>query len=81
LTFTASATSIKINRDNVMGNYQVEQPIAQLTLLGVASKPSSLKLNGQALDGLTMQYDATLKKLVIDGLDISLNESSELNWS
>ncbi|KAJ9115910.1 hypothetical protein QFC22_005053 [Naganishia vaughanmartiniae] len=81
LTFTASTTSIKINRDNVMGNYQVEQPIAQLILLGVAARPTTLKLNGQALDGLTMQYDATLKKLVIDGLGISLNESSELTWS
>lgn len=64
-----------------MGNYQVEQFIAQLILLGVAAKPTTLKLNGQALDGLTMNYDATLKKLIIDGLNVSLNENSELNWS
>lgn len=80
LTFTASGTGLKISHDQVKGNHQVEQPIAQLVILGVDTQPSSLSLNGQNLDGLTVQYDCGLKKLVIDGLNISLNEGGELTW-
>ncbi|GHJ90126.1 hypothetical protein NliqN6_6528 [Naganishia liquefaciens] len=80
LTFTASGTGLKIAHDQVKGNHQVEQPIAQLVILGIGAQPSSLSLNGQTLDGLTMQYDGKLKKLVIDGLNISLNDGGELTW-
>ncbi|KAI5451157.1 hypothetical protein NCC49_002033 [Naganishia albida] len=81
LTFAASATGLKIQHDQVKGNHQVDKPIAQMIILGVSAQPSSLKYNGQSLDGLTMTYDAGLQKLVIDGLDISLNEGGELSWT
>lgn len=81
MTFAASATGLKIQHDQVKGNHQVDKPIAQMIILGVSAQPSSLKYNGQSLDGLTMTYDAGLQKLVIDGLDISLNEGGELSWT
>jgi alpha-glucosidase len=81
LTFTASGTGLKIAHDQVKGNHQVDQPIAQVVILGVDAQPSSLSYNDKALDGLTMQYDGSLKKLVIDGLNVSLNDGGELKWS
>lgn len=81
LTFTASATGLKIHHDQVKGNHQVEQSIAQIVILGVHAQPFSLKNDGQVLDGVTMKYNAGLQKLVIDGLNVSLNDGSELSWS
>jgi alpha-glucosidase len=81
LTFTASGTGLKIAHDQVKGNHQVDQPIAQIVILGVDAQPSNLSYDGKALDGLTMQYDGNLKKLVIDGLNVSLNDGGELKWT
>lgn len=51
----------------VKGNYKVAQPLANVTIVGVQSKPSGIKLNGKTVSGVT--YDGSNKVAYITGLE------------
>ncbi|KAF2093517.1 glycoside hydrolase family 31 protein [Rhizodiscina lignyota] len=51
----------------VKGNYKVEQPLSNVTVLGVGSKPGNVKLNGKAVSGVS--YESESKVAYITGLE------------
>lgn len=58
------------------GDYNVEQPLAMVTVLGVGQKPERVKFSGVATTDFT--YDQATQKLVVKGLAGDLNSAWEL---
>jgi alpha-glucosidase len=63
---------------SVEGDFQVEQKLTNVTILGVDSKPTSVLLNGQKVDKWT--YAQQQGKLVALEIDASLNGPLTLEW-
>nr|ALS55547.1 alpha-glucosidase [Phaffia rhodozyma] len=62
------------------GSYNVGQKLAQVTVLGVKTEPSTVTFNGQAITtGWT--YEADLERFVVTGLQGDLNGGWELDWA
>lgn len=58
------------------GDYNVEQPLSEVTVLGVAQKPERVSFGGVETTDFT--YDEGLQKLVVKGLSGDLNSGWEL---
>ncbi|KAH7909433.1 glycoside hydrolase family 31 protein [Hygrophoropsis aurantiaca] len=74
LTFQAGSSSLKITSE---GAYQIEQKLETITILGV-QKPTSLKLQGQDVQGWT--YSEPQEELVLSNVNVNLNEDITFEW-
>ena len=78
INFTAEmgrvSGSVKTN------GYKSEQPLSEVTVLGVPSKPSSVKLNGATVKS-NWTYEMGLQRLNVTGLDIALHSAWQITWT
>lgn len=74
---TLSATKKAVTA-SVHGSFKISQPLQTITVLGVASKPASVSLNGKKL--ATWSYAQQQQKLVVSALKQNLNEALSLTW-
>ena len=75
LKFFSTANQVAIS---VEGDFKVEQPLTDVTILGVNCKPTSVLLNGQKVDSWT--YAQQQSKLVAHEIDADLNAHLSLEW-
>jgi alpha-glucosidase len=73
--FLASNSSL---RASARGTWKEENPLANVTILGVAEKPSSMTLNGQKLSSDSIEYNATSQVLHVSGLQ---NQTADGAWA
>lgn len=87
-TVTFSATSSTPGKQrptgrltiNGQGRFSVRQNIEEITILGISTRPRTVRLNGKAAKNWT--YSQKLGELTIGGMDIDLNEKqSVLEWN
>lgn len=74
---TLSATRNAVIAE-VQGSFKITQPLQAITVLGVASKPRAVSLNGKKL--ASWSYDQKRQKLVVSALKQDLNKPLSLNW-
>ena len=60
--------------------YKSEQPLSEVTVLGVPSKTSSVKLNGATVKS-NWTYEMGLQRLNVTGLDIALHSAWQITWT
>lgn len=65
VAFLASKSTL---RASARGTWKEANPLANVTLLGVTEKPSSVTLNGQKLSPDSVKYNATSQVLHVGGL-------------
>jgi alpha-glucosidase len=75
LTFSATKNAVSISGH---GGFHIAQRLADITVLGVGAKPSSVSLNGQKVGIWT--YAAQQGKLSAVGVDADLNSPVLLTW-
>lgn len=80
--FTAKSGSLSAK---VSGSYADTNPLANVTVMGVQSKPSKVSLNGQQLNS-SMSYDSSSKVLSLKGLQSATGSGAwaqdwTLSWS
>lgn len=75
LTFSATRGEVRIT---TKGTFDVKQKLQDITILGVSSKPGQVLLNGKKVVG--WQYGAGQSKLLLMGLNITLNKPASLTW-
>ncbi|KAJ7623867.1 glycosyl hydrolases family 31-domain-containing protein [Mycena polygramma] len=74
VTVSAGTGSVKISS---AGKFNVAQKLAQVTVLGVAKKPSSVLVGGKAAK---FTYASAQQKLVLTGLSVDLNKGATIEW-
>lgn len=85
LTFRAENQSVLIQRDE--GSFDIGQMLNQVTVLGVPSRPSMIRVDEVPLQGDAWTYESDKERLVIgdqngEGLNIGLSRASiRLTWS
>lgn len=63
------------------GNWKEANPLANVTVLGVAAKPGPVTLNNQTVPASSVHYNATSHALSIGGLDgLTKNGAWSKNW-
>jgi len=77
VTFTAQRDHVS---GGTKGEYRSPQPLAEVSVLGVSSKPSSIKFNGTTTGG-NWTYESGLQRLNVTGLDIALHSNWNLTWA
>ncbi|KAJ7240162.1 glycosyl hydrolases family 31-domain-containing protein [Mycena haematopus] len=75
VTVTASKSSVRIAS---AGKFKIAQKLAQVTVLGVATKPKSVSVGGQAVKSFT--YASAQQKVVLTGLSVDLNKKTTIEW-
>lgn len=75
LKFFSAPKQVNIS---VEGDFQVEQNLTDVTILGVNSRPTSVLLNGHEVDNWT--YAQQQGKLVAFQIDSNLNGPLSLEW-
>jgi alpha-glucosidase len=75
LAFAARAGALTIAPN---GKFAIAQPLANVTLLGVATKPTNVAVGGHTAQ---FEYDAAVQKLVVSGLKVSLNSKTTVTWA
>lgn len=58
--------------------WSVPETLKTITVLGVTSKPGSVRLGTSSITNFT--YDAEVQRLIVAGLDEDLNEGLALTW-
>ena len=64
----------------VKGDWRLEQPVAWLTILGVATKPESLTIDGQRAYPRSMLYDGNVERLKISLPNTPLDAPLSVCW-
>ncbi|KAF2862030.1 glycoside hydrolase family 31 protein [Piedraia hortae CBS 480.64] len=67
-----------ILKARAMGAYRDGNPLANITIMGVASAPKTVTLNGVKLD--SFNYDKKMKSLTVTGLEKKVPAAWEKNW-
>ncbi|KAF9472639.1 hypothetical protein BDN70DRAFT_844291 [Pholiota conissans] len=75
LTFSATKNAVS---GSVKGSFRVAQKLANITVLGVGARPSSVSFNGRKVGNWT--YAAPPAKLVVQGINADLNQPWSLQW-
>lgn len=75
-TFSASGGGFSIKG---AGDFNVEQPIESITVLGVASSPSSVSVSSGG--SASVAYDASVQRVNVTGLALELNEDASVSWA
>jgi alpha-glucosidase len=60
------------------GSFKINNKLEKVTLLGVASKPMNVTVGGKAMK---FTYDASVQRVVMDGLSIDLNKDTVVMFS
>jgi alpha-glucosidase len=60
------------------GTFNVTQKLTRLTVLGAANA-TAVQVGGASASNFT--FDPTLRKLVVEGLSLDLNEAQTVTWS
>ncbi|KAJ6468608.1 glycosyl hydrolases family 31-domain-containing protein [Mycena vitilis] len=74
VTVSASTGSVKISS---AGTFNVGQKLAQVTVLGVAKRPSSVSVSGKAPK---FTYASAQQRLVLTGLNVDLNKGATIQF-
>ncbi|KAI0329127.1 hypothetical protein GY45DRAFT_1325358 [Cubamyces sp. BRFM 1775] len=76
LTITARKGEVVIRPS---GDYEIAPALGKVVVLGAASeRPSLVSINGKDVRG--WNFDASLQRLVISGLDVKLHQSVVIAW-
>lgn len=77
LTFTGNGKKLTITSE---GKYSVGQKLDTITIMGVAGKPNSVKVNGKSAKGWT--FAAGQDEVVIEHAGLSMNQgTTTISWS
>ncbi|EIN04539.1 hypothetical protein PUNSTDRAFT_108330 [Punctularia strigosozonata HHB-11173 SS5] len=65
------------------GDYDIAQKLTRVTILGVPGLASNVtvKVGGQEAPQASVAVDAGLRRIVVDGLELDLNEHLTIAWS
>jgi alpha-glucosidase len=67
---------------SVRGTYQDQSPLANITVMGLATAPRSMELNGEVLDASHWTYTAEKSLLVVSGLETKFRQGAfQKSWS
>lgn len=77
VAFTASKSSLKGSVST--SSYNPKQPLSNITVLGISSKPNAIKLGGKDIKVWT--YESRLQRLNVTGLDILLHQPWQITWA
>lgn len=61
------------------GNYDIPQPVVEVTLLGVKTAPKVMLLDNKKIHDIL--WDEKLKRVLIKGLKLDLNGDARLRWN
>ncbi|KAJ6607818.1 glycosyl hydrolases family 31-domain-containing protein [Mycena sp. CBHHK59/15] len=75
VTVQASEGSVKISSN---GKFHVAQKLAEVTILGVAKKPTAVSVGGAAVKSFT--YTSAQQKVVVTGVGVDLNKDTTISW-
>ncbi|KAF9563513.1 hypothetical protein CPC08DRAFT_324975 [Agrocybe pediades] len=78
LSFSVKKNEVSISSSRG-DNFTVDQPLQDITVLGVKSSPKTVTINGKAVKNFT--FDQKLGKLVAQGVNASLNQAVSLKWN
>lgn len=86
LTFKAENGGVVVQPD---GSFEIGQKLTQVTVLGVSSRPSTVRVDEVTLEEGTWTYESDLEKLVISGnangeekgMNSDLNQAVRVTWS
>ncbi|KAF8898025.1 glycosyl hydrolases family 31-domain-containing protein [Gymnopilus junonius] len=76
LEFSSTKNAVVISS---AGSFHVVQKLQDVTVLGVSSRPKSVTVNGQNVQGWT--YEAQQDKLVVASVNADLNKPLTVTWS
>ena len=54
-------------------------PLGGIVILGVATRPSSVALNGSPISGF--DYDSSSQVLSVDNINVKMDDKFTLSWS
>ncbi|KAI0056891.1 hypothetical protein BV25DRAFT_1831780 [Artomyces pyxidatus] len=77
LQFHAAGKSVSIAK---RGDYNAPQDLAQVTVLGVAERPTRVTVGGKSVARQDWVYTAAVQRLQLSGLAVSLNEGGTISW-
>ncbi|WRT65354.1 uncharacterized protein IL334_002297 [Kwoniella shivajii] len=77
LSFVASNNCITTTHQ---GNYDIENKLKSVTVIGLWIQPSQFTLNGKKVNSNQIKYDASVGRVKINGLQGDLNQGWVLKW-
>jgi len=78
LLFLSATAGHTVSSSTPEGEYTIDQPLAQVTVLGVGQAPERVVFGGQETTDFT--YEQATQKLVVKGLEGDLNSAWELTF-
>jgi alpha-glucosidase len=79
LRFSVHDSQLEITSLGQTGaEYSIPSSLGNVTVLGVPSSPATVQVQGQSVQ---FTYDAGLQRLVVDGVNTSLNDDVKVQWS
>ncbi|WWC87629.1 uncharacterized protein L201_002519 [Kwoniella dendrophila CBS 6074] len=77
LTFVASENCLTSTPN---GNYNIDNKLKRIVIVGVWNKPSVASLNGKTIDTSQVKYDEKVGKVTITNVGGDLNQGWTLKW-
>ncbi|KAJ7200405.1 glycoside hydrolase family 31 protein [Mycena pura] len=77
LTFQARTGSVTIGSRGAFG---IPQRLAEVTVLGIAKKPTAVSVGGKTVKSSSFTYAGAQQKLVVTGLAVDLNKDTTISW-
>ncbi|WVF67066.1 hypothetical protein IAT40_001810 [Kwoniella sp. CBS 6097] len=78
LTFKATSGCLS---SCAQGNFNINQNLKSIVIVGMWNKPSWISLNGHDVDDSQVEYDQNVGKIKITGVEGDLNNGWELKWA
>jgi alpha-glucosidase len=78
LTFTAAGGKLQIRSQT--GEFDVEQRLESVILLGVEKSPKSVSVNGERQQAGDVQFEEGKQKVVLTRLSVDLNKNVLVEW-
>lgn len=80
LTMSASVRTGEV-RVQPEGSYEIQQKLEMVTVLGVASKPGQVEVNGRRVSTRGWEWLSAQEKLVVKSASASLNDAVTISWT
>jgi hypothetical protein len=84
LVFRAAGGRLQIRSQTSAGDgqgeFDVEQRLESMILLGIEKSPKSVRVNGQRLQAGDMEFEEEKQKIVLTGLSVDLNKNVLVEW-
>jgi alpha-glucosidase len=74
VTVHATKNTVKISS---AGTFRVLQKLAEVTILGITTKPAMISVSGKAT---TFTYASAQQKVVVSKLSVDLNKCTTIEW-